>query len=94
MDNKILTEKIAEKVGDLLKGYKEDIGKAYLKVEDGKALTVGLNVKLKPNPTGPGIKVEAGISLITERVKDVATCIVNSDQKDLPLKHKEERKKK
>ena len=83
MDQKLLIDKISENVAAMLKDYQDEIGKAYLKCENNKALTVSLGFKLKPNKKGPGIIIESGLSLVTERIKDKVVTVFNPNQKEI-----------
>jgi hypothetical protein len=94
MDTKLLIGKVQETVDGLLKDYQSEISQAYLKCDEDKALNIGLSVKLKPDKKSKGVVIEANISLVTERIKDKATCIFNPDQPDLKFPESKNAKRK
>ena len=54
-------------IDSLFRMHQKDIDTAYLKADD--SLSVSISVKFKPSEKG-GIDVDAGISFVTERIKD------------------------
>jgi hypothetical protein len=66
----------------LVLDHEEDIKRAYLKSDD--ALTISINVKLAPDKeSSHRVKIDAGITFVTERVKDASTASVTEGMASL-----------
>jgi hypothetical protein len=69
-------------VENLVIDHMDDIQRAYLKSED--ALTISINVKLSPDKeSSHRVKIDAGITFVTERVKDASTASVTEGMASL-----------
>lgn len=68
-------------VGGLLRTYRTELDKAYLKAES--ALSVSIGLTFKPAETLTGIDIEAKIKFVTEQVKDSAGRVVDEAQMEL-----------
>ncbi len=71
-----------ELVGGLLKMYREELDKAWLKADGSLSVTIGL--AFKPSETTiNGIDVEAKIKFVTDQVKDSASRTIDEKQEEL-----------
>lgn len=70
----------------LIDKYREDINLAYLKA----AGPLTIDLKLKFSPDDGGNKIEAGISFVTDKVKDSVSGKMDEDQMDLEFENREE----
>ena len=94
MDTKFLIDSISEKVKGLLKDHQAEISQAYLKCDEGEALTISISNKLKGSDKTAGILVETSISFVTEKVKDSVKYVVNENQPEIKFPEKKDAKRK
>jgi hypothetical protein len=81
----IVGTQVLNTANELIKGlftmHQDDIDKGYLNAGDG-AFTVNVRVVMRPADNG-GIDVDAGISFVTDRVKDNIGRNVQEGQEEL-----------
>lgn len=71
-----------ELLGHIVEMYQAEIKKAWLKTE--KTLSISLSLKFNPNDANEDeVDIEAGISFVSEKVKDSISATVNEKQGDL-----------
>ena len=73
-------ETATDLVGSLLSMHQDDIDKAFLSAEG--QFSISLKIIMKPSDNG-GIDVDAGISFVTDRVKDSVMRNVQEGQEGL-----------
>ncbi len=88
----IVGKQVLNTANDLIKGlltmHQDDIDKGYLNAGDGP-FTVTIRVVMRPAENN-GIDVDAGISFVTDRVKDTLGRNVKEGQEELFTGEKEE----
>ena len=72
--------KIQDEIVNLLSTYHKSIDQAYIKSED-EILSISLKVKLSPDDEK--IKIEVGISFVSDKVKDSVTVYADEKQQVL-----------
>ena len=88
----IVGKHVLNTANELIKGlftmHQDDIDKGYLNAGDG-AFSVNIRVVMRSAENG-GIDVDAGISFVTDRVKDALGRNVREGQEELFTGEKEE----
>lgn len=74
-------EGASELVSGLLRTYRTELDKAYMKSEG--ALSVSIGLTFKPAETLTGTDIEAKIKFVTDQVKDSAGRVVDERQEEL-----------
>ena len=74
-------EGASELVSGLLRTYRTELDKAYMKAEGTLSVSIGLT--FKPAETLNGIDIEAKIKFVTDQVKDTVGRTVDERQEDL-----------
>ena len=74
-------EGASELVSGLLRTYRTELDKAYMKAEG--ALSVSISLTFKPAETLTGTDIEAKIKFVTDQVKDSAGRVVDERQEEL-----------
>lgn len=69
----------SEQIGGILRMYRTEIDKAFLKADD--ALTVSLGLKFKPQ--NGKMEIETSIKFVTDQVKDSAKTLFDEAQEEL-----------
>jgi len=78
-------EKMKSEASEKIDIYSVQIGKAFLKADDGKLKTsIGFDISV-PEKTAGGIDVSTTIGFVADKIRDKTTCTVIENQADLPL---------
>jgi len=67
---------ITDLVGGLLNANTAGLDEAYLRAEGSLAVSIGVKI----SPDDKGLKIQAGLSFVSGRIKDTATAIIDNEQ--------------
>ena len=74
--NEQVISTITDLVGGLLNANTAELDEAYLRAEGSLAVSIGVKI----SPDDKGLKIQAGLSFVSGRIKDTATAIIDNEQ--------------